>query len=260
MVNPIGSNAGVDAADALAIAALLGHATGPLADSHSRRLAIVKGLCLLLRATAGHWAWGRGTPQDSCVAPLGIIDSGYTDVHRHALMTGSLLPDTDALIRKPVLLQLVRDQRAIHVRSDVVDDARWKASKLYEYFAPAGMAEWVQGMRYVGTDTWFNLFFFRSEADGAFGERESGIVAAMIAHAACLQVAAAEQVPAEAFVGLTSRQRAVMLLLLDGLGRKQVATTLQISIDTVNDHAKAIFKHFGVSSITELAARFLKNV
>jgi DNA-binding CsgD family transcriptional regulator len=50
----------------------------------------------------------------------------------------------------------------------------------------------------------------------------------------------------------------VMLCLLDGLSRKQIASHLGITLHTVNDHMKTLFAQFDVNSTTELAAKFLK--
>ena len=62
---------------------------------------------------------------------------------------------------------------------------------------------------------------------------------------------------AEKLAGLTPRQQMVASKLLAGLPRKAIARQLGIKLDTVGDHLKAIYKHFGVSSSTELAALFL---
>ena len=47
---------------------------------------------------------------------------------------------------------------------------------------------------------------------------------------------------------------------LDGLSRKQIAANLAITEQTVGDHLKALYKHFGVHSAGELAAHFLRAV
>lgn len=69
-----------------------------------------------------------------------------------------------------------------------------------------------------------------------------------------------ESIPDEAFAGITPRQRLVMLFLLDGLSRKQIAANLGLTLHSVNDHVKALYDRFNVKSATELAARFLKSV
>lgn len=66
---------------------------------------------------------------------------------------------------------------------------------------------------------------------------------------------AATQVP----VCLTPAQRNVHTLLLDGLLEKQVAARLGISVNTVHDRVKEIYKRLGVSSRAELLLHGLNN-
>ena len=54
--------------------------------------------------------------------------------------------------------------------------------------------------------------------------------------------------------GLTPRQRDVLGLLLLGRSMTQIASELDISEHTANDHRKAIYRTVGVGSRAELAA------
>ncbi|MFD4994730.1 LuxR C-terminal-related transcriptional regulator [Streptomyces buecherae] len=54
--------------------------------------------------------------------------------------------------------------------------------------------------------------------------------------------------------GITPRERDVMDLLLEGLPTKRVATRLDVSVHTVNDHLKAIYRKLGASGRDELLA------
>jgi DNA-binding CsgD family transcriptional regulator len=58
---------------------------------------------------------------------------------------------------------------------------------------------------------------------------------------------------------LSPRQRQVLACLLEGDSDKQIAKRLDISGHTVNQHVKAIFKHFLVSSRGELLARWIRR-
>lgn len=58
---------------------------------------------------------------------------------------------------------------------------------------------------------------------------------------------------------LTPRDRQVLACFLRGDGDEQAALRLGISAHTVNQHAKAIFRHFGVRSRGELLARWIRR-
>ncbi len=69
------------------------------------------------------------------------------------------------------------------------------------------------------------------------------------------QATAATLLPAlSVWCGITPRERDVLDLLLDGLPTKRVATRLDLSLHTVNDHLKAIYRKVGASGRDELLA------
>ena len=57
--------------------------------------------------------------------------------------------------------------------------------------------------------------------------------------------------------GLTSRQRAIALLVAKGLPDKLIACELGISEETVNFHLKKAFLKFGYHSRVQLALRVM---
>jgi two-component system, LuxR family, response regulator FixJ len=68
----------------------------------------------------------------------------------------------------------------------------------------------------------------------------------------------ATNVPAnEKILNLSPRQRQVLSCLLAGDSLKKVSQKLEISVHTVGDYVKQIYKHFAVSSRAELAALFI---
>jgi len=59
-------------------------------------------------------------------------------------------------------------------------------------------------------------------------------------------------------MSVSPRQRQVLDYLLTGHGEKQIADKLRLSPNTVHHHVKALHRHFGVSSRSELLARWVK--
>ncbi|TDX01762.1 response regulator [Dinghuibacter silviterrae] len=58
---------------------------------------------------------------------------------------------------------------------------------------------------------------------------------------------------------LTKKEAEVVSYFLKGFTYKQIAMVMQISVSTVNDHQKKIYKKLNVNSKYELLARFLPN-
>ena len=58
---------------------------------------------------------------------------------------------------------------------------------------------------------------------------------------------------------LTAKQEEVMLKLVDGYSYKEIASHLDLSIDTVRTHIKRIYKQLHVTSKAGAVAKYLKN-
>lgn len=59
--------------------------------------------------------------------------------------------------------------------------------------------------------------------------------------------------------GLSSRESDIVLLVCRGVGTKEIASELSISVHTVRDHLKAIFDKAGVNSRGELVAQLFSD-
>ena len=55
---------------------------------------------------------------------------------------------------------------------------------------------------------------------------------------------------------LTKREKEILLLLMDGLSYKEIASKCFISIDTINSHIRKVYSKLNVHSRSEIAARF----
>src|SRR5258707_157206 len=101
--------------------------------------------------------------------------------------------------------------------------------------------------------------FFRSVAERVFSARHKAFVRELhIAVAGWIGGQLARFIDPSPSA-LSRRARQVLRCLLDGDGDKQIARRLGISHFTVNQYAKVIFEHFGVSSRPELLARWVRR-
>jgi DNA-binding CsgD family transcriptional regulator len=231
-----------------------------LDDLAERRRVVLSAIGEIVGADAGHWTWGRGNPVTSTIAPVAIIDFGYSDQQRAEMVSHYLSAETMATFQLHVEPRLDHRRQLTVTRRDVYPDEAWgTTARLVEHVARLGLDSWLHAVRYWTEDTWSALHLMRRIGAEEFDAREAALVDVALAGVSWLNVQTAESLPAEAFVGLTPRQRTVMLHLLDGMSRKEIATRLAISADTVGDHLKALYHHFGVTSAGELSARFLKS-
>jgi DNA-binding CsgD family transcriptional regulator len=114
---------------------------------------------------------------------------------------------------------------------------------------------WANGRRQVLD----SMTLGRGIGSRLFNEREEALV--QLAHSQIAKLIggplAGHQEPQPSQLPLRVRQ--VLRCLLEGDGDKQIARRLRLSIYTVNQYTKHIFKFFQVSSRAELLARWIKR-
>jgi DNA-binding CsgD family transcriptional regulator len=238
---------------------LIGPLTNDRSPPDTRRRTLVKGLAGMVGSDFTFWAWGRGHPQRGPVVPVAVISIGGSATTQRGWNSLALSPLMDREIRTPVA-PLVRPQKAT-LRRDLFSDARWAGSELRAAIgATIAMDEWLHAVRYCGPDTWCNFWFSRRIGKPPFTEADRRTLDLILRHVTLLHTVEADgDLPAGMMLGLTHRQRTVLLMLLDGQPRKVIADSLGISQHTVNEHVKVLFQHFGVRSVPSLAAKFLRG-
>jgi len=122
-----------------------------------------------------------------------------------------------------------------------------------------GCDEWLHCLRNSGSETWSSLWLMRRIDAPPYQGADQQLIDLAMSSIPWLRATLDNALPVESCVALTSRQRIVLLMQLDGLSRKEIATRLQVTVDTVGDHMKKIYENFGVNTTGELAALFLRN-
>jgi DNA-binding CsgD family transcriptional regulator len=225
-----------------------------------QRQALLNTLSELLQADAGHWAWGRGRPENATIMPVAVIPFGYTEHELSAFYKFGFDPRLREEFNLPLLSLLRDDNTSCATRGDIFPDDEWtSANWVWQSFRQMGKGEWIHCVRYATNDTWSNMTFFRNLGRENFSSWERTLLDLAISSIPMLWANPEETIPAAMLSRLTPRQRAVLFMLLDGQSRKRAATRLGIAEETFNHHVKAIYQHFEVQSATELAALFLRN-
>jgi len=238
---------------------LIGSVTAGASPADVRRQSLVKGLAKIVGSDFTFWAWGRGRPERGPVVPVAVIFVGASTAMQRGWTAVALSPEVDREIRNPLAL-LVRPQLAT-LRTDLFTNSQWRRSESRPLIMKhMRMDEWLHAVRYCGPDTWCNFWFARRAGKPPFSKRDRQVVDMILRHVALLHSVETDgDLPPNAMHGLTHRQRTVLLSILDGQPRKLMADALKISEHTVNEHIKALFRHFKVHSSTELAAKFLRG-
>jgi DNA-binding CsgD family transcriptional regulator len=100
--------------------------------------------------------------------------------------------------------------------------------------------------------------FHRRLGGPRFTPREEAIVDAVFQHVDWLHPADVSPAGRTA-ITLSPRERQVMLFLLEGNSRKEMAAKMGLSPHTLTDYLKEIYRKFGVRSRAELLAKFIRS-
>ncbi len=150
------------------------------------------------------------------------------------------------------------------LRSDVLDDKTWNADPhMLAYRRAAGCGDCLLSLeRSAERGTAYALLAFKPAGDspGAtphFSPRERLLMDTLHRGLAGLYRGEESVQKLNRAAGLTPRLRETLEFLLNGDTERQVAMKLSLSVHTVHDYVKALYLHFGVSSRTELLAKWM---
>ena len=189
------------------------------------------------------------------------MDIGFTAAEKTAVIQTGLDPSMheDVRIHGMKLMERAGRPQCTMLRTDLYDDRQWKGTRMCPNLAAGGLNEWIHSVRLSRSETWVSLWLLRRGDTDAFQPADRQLLDLAMENIAWLGATFDNTSSAESAIALTSRQRIVLMMHLDGLSRKQIASRLEIGMDTVGDHIKRIYEHFSVNSAGELAALFLRK-
>lgn len=167
----------------------------------------------------------------------------------------------------PTILEYLRrnvdDDGSCLARTDVVEHRDWYGSHDYQVvYRPCNLDHVLWCFRNIpgaAGDESSGLIMTSRAGRRDFSPRDRALVREV--HAAVAPMIGgplarfADPSPAD----LPARARPVLACLLEGDGDKQIAARLGLSVHTVNEYTKAIYRHFGVRSRPELLARWIRR-
>lgn len=230
-------------------------------DPAARKRHLIAGLAKLVDADVWLWNQGRGMPPDDTPMATSVLAGGYdSDRQRDTHLLGLTDPEFDAKCQQRLGDSCAWD-RCRHVtrtRDQFVDDATWYGLTAYrEKFKPAGLDQSMISLYLTAPTAWSGLGLWRHTGRPGFTARDRCVVHVVTGEVGWLHRDGIDVPAADHVVALSPRLRQVLLLLLSGNSRKEVAAHLGISLHTVADYMKALHKHFDVRSRGELLSRFM---
>ena len=244
--------------DVRKIVRLLGEVAILNGDIPLKRRHLVTGLAALVGADVWVWSLARLEQAGAPAAIYWILDGGWVSEDQRTLsFRSNFAPESreiGAIVLKPQPHHRTRTRRQL-----LTDDA-WYGSGFYQAFRmPADLDDFMYSLYPLGGGVESSISLHRRVGEPAFSDRDRCIVHVITSEIDWLHRSGSDVPGVKTLVQLSPRLREVLLMLLTGDSRKQVAFKLGLSEHTVGDYMKALHKHFDVNSRGELLAKFMQG-
>jgi DNA-binding CsgD family transcriptional regulator len=223
----------ISESDARRLIRLLGQAASVAGTLNTKRRFVMVGLCKAIQASG--WAWA--------MCDLG---RGVAGASRAFAWTGGVERGSDEGLGSEL-------EERMEVHGAKRREALSGATRAWELSEGADCIATVVKATEDGNVA--SCICVHTDRPEGFTQRQSNLAELMLSRVGWLHKKGGDG-EQNAGVWLTPREREVLMLLLTGSSRKQIASKLKISTHTVNGHIKELHRKFSVSSRGELLARF----
>ena len=236
---------------------LLGETAALDGDHVSKKHFLLSGLCDLITADAWNWTLGhRSSPTDHQAMAAPVHD-GFQDGQFLKLLRAIEHPDS---IKAAGRFYLAAEETMKHTTMDELDMDPEKVAfqgELGRLWAATGFGPTLLSGLYLDDESMSIVSIYRSNTRPHFTPREKQMAHLILEEVPWLHLSGWPDDRGVSIPQLTSQERIVLNLLLEGRSRKDIGDQLGISEHTVSGYAKTIFRHFGVNSHPELMGKFL---
>ena len=195
---------------------------------------------------------------DNTPVSVGVIHGGLTDEQFAAWIESSQKTDPPLPENAPLTDLCVAGRHFTRTRQQLVADGSWYANPTVQrYRLAVGLDHFlytIYPLREPGVISAIGLF--RRRGREPFADRDRLMTHILTSEIEWLHAAGLPGDGGRTVPQLSRRLRTVLVLLLEGHARKDIARLLGISQYTAKDHIDAVYRHFGVSSHPELMRRF----
>ncbi len=230
-------------------------------DIQTKRQYLVNRLADLLGADA--WIWsllGEYDPAPKGGHPHTIFLTGGLDDRQLALYLKSQEhPDmgrlTEGFLREfeQCQVHLTRNQ------PQLTSDEFYEGTEVSRILNEAELGPVMISIRPIQSGQVGVITLFRRTGSPHFSERDTRIAHILISEVGWLHDDSWPNHPRHEISDLSPRLRSVLALLLHGEPRKAIADKLDLSIHTIGDYIKLVYRHFSVHSQSELIRRFVRG-
>ena len=242
--------------DARAMISLLGKVAAMEGNLASKKRRLMNGLSTLTRADC--WAWILMLPIDKGEkpAPAGVMHGGFTE-DRFAAYLEAVEHSDMAQLNAPFIEEIyARGRQTTRLRQQIDPENIFPSLPVYPFWKKADIAPLLLSCHPFPDRCLSFIALYRKADDELFSPREARIAHIMLSEVPWLHAQSWPQAKRINGQMLSPRLRTTLNLLLEGLGRKQIAAHIGISENTVAGYVKDIYRIYKVHSQAELLTYF----
>jgi DNA-binding CsgD family transcriptional regulator len=249
----------VDEHDVRGMVRLLGEVAANPGNHSAKKRQLMEGLCQLV--SADYWVWSVNSSRGQGEQPdyLHALNGGFepdqfgrlAKVIDHPEMKAFTAPFVAELAEKRAHLT-----RRLH---QIYPEEAWPTEAVVNLWKEAGIGAIMLSFRPLDEKQLSAIALYRRLGQPLFDAREARIAHIVLTEVPRLHAEGWPQDRNVTIPGLAPRPCTVLNLLLQGLSRKEIATSIGVTEGTVNDYVKVVYKRFRVQSQSQLMNRLLRG-
>ena len=250
----------IDETDARAMVRLVAAVTVLQTDHATAKRSLMNGLKEMIGADCWVWALGYLHP-DKPPVYASYLHDGFDELRFARYLQAVEHPDMKVLM-EPFTRELMTRKSQITRTRDEIDFAGGNVSAaagVNSFWLAADIGPIILSARSLNDQCVSIIAIYRPAAEPMFDERERKIAHILLSEVPWLHAAGWPEDFGVRTPALSRTRRLILNLLLEGHSRKMVADQLGLSIHTVSDYVKDIYRNFDVQSHAELMRRFTKG-
>ncbi len=242
--------------DFRAVVRILGDIATMSGTPDEKRRHLIGELCQIIGADC--WVWGVSPLMKPGQQPVYLLQNhgGLDEERISRLLQAIEHPDSGAMTAPIAQAMIETGAHVTRLRQQIIPDERFLESPAFPFWSAANVGPIILSLRPVPGYGTTIIGLYRTASAPLFTPREARVAHIVLTEVRWLHEEGMPHTEAAPITTLPPRCRLVLLQLLAGRPRKEIAADLSISIHTVNDYLKQIFRHFGVQSQIQLIARF----
>ena len=244
--------------DAVAAVRLLGEVAGHEGDVNTRKRLLMRRLQEFTGADG--WLWSMTYRKADINQPMsvGVIHDGLTDEQFSGWVEASQVakpqPPEDPVLGR----ELAKGKHYTRTRRQLVPDAEWYNSPtIQKYRIDRGIDDFLYSIYPLGGDVMCSAIgLFRHVGREPFSDRHRRVTHIILSNVEWLHYAGLPEHRENSVPQLTPTQRMVLVYLLEGRRRSDIASLLHVTENTAKVHVRNILKFYGAKDQLELVCKF----